>query len=140
MTPGVEGHALLEGDATGTVLRLIEPLSFWGGLDPATGRIVDRRHPDRGASVTGRILAMPSGRGSSSSSSVLAEAIRAGTGPSGIVMAAKDGIVTLGAMVAAELYAVVVPVVALTPEDFESIPPGATVSIHGARVSWGSPR
>jgi PAS domain S-box-containing protein len=45
------------------------------------GRIIDRSHPDLGARVTGTILVMPGGRGSSSSSSVLAEAIRRGTGP-----------------------------------------------------------
>ena len=138
MTPGIEGRALVEGDASGIVLRLEEPLSFWGGLDPATGRIVDRRHPTFGKSVKGRILAMPSGRGSSSSSSVLAEAIRAQTGPAGIVMTLPDGIVALGAMVAAELYGVVVPVMVVAPQIFESIPSGASAVIRGSRLSWAS--
>ena len=136
MTPGIEGRALVEGEASGAVLHLEEPLSFWGGLDPATGRIVDRRHPNFGNSVTGTILAMPSGRGSSSSSSVLAEAIRAETGPSGIVMALPDGIVALGAMIAAELYGVVVPVMVVTGELFESIPNGANAVIRGGSLSW----
>ena len=139
MSPGTEGRALLEGRGSGVVLRLGEPLSFWGGLDPATGRIVDHRHPDFGASVTGRILAMPSGRGSSSSSSVLAEAIRAGTAPTGIVMAAPDGIVALGAIVAAELYSVVVPVIVVPREVFDSIPGGASASIDGPRLTWEAP-
>ena len=138
MTRGIEGRALVEGDASGTVLRLEEPLSFWGGLDSATGQIVDRRHPDFGTSVTGKVLAMPSGRGSSSSSSVLAEAIRADTGPVGIVMTVPDGIVALGALVATELYGVVVPVMVVTPDIFESIPNGASAVIRGARLSWSS--
>jgi predicted aconitase with swiveling domain len=138
VTPGIEGRALVEGDASGTVLRLDEPLSFWGGLDPATGQIVDRRHTDFGTSVTGKILAMPSGRGSSSSSSVLAEAIRADTGPIGIVMTVPDGIVALGAMVAAELYGLVVPVIVVPQDIFEVIPSGATAVIRGARLSWSS--
>ncbi len=136
MTPGIEGRALVEGDASGTALRLREPLSFWGGLDPATGRIVDHHHPDFGAMITGRILAMPSGRGSSSSSSVLAEAIRAETGPAGIVMAVPDRIVTLGAIVAGELYAVVVPVIVVSAEELESIPSDVNASIAGSRFSW----
>jgi uncharacterized protein len=136
VTPGIEGRALVEGDATGIVLRLEEPLSFWGGLDPATGRIVDRRHPDFDTSVTGRVLVMPSGRGSSSSSSVLAEAIRADTGPAGIVMTVPDGIVALGAMIAAELYGVVVPVMVVPQEIFESIPSGARAAIRGPSFSW----
>lgn len=138
MAPGIEGRALVEGDGAGAILRLEEPLSFWGGLDPATGRIVDRRHPDFGTSVAGRILAMPSGRGSSSSSSVLAESIRADTGPAGIVMTVPDGIVALGAIVAAELYGVVVPVMVVAPEIFESIPTGASAVIRGTSFSWSS--
>ena len=105
-----EARTLVPGEAEGDVLILTEPLSFWGGLDPATGRVVDVHHPQRDALVAGRVLVMPSGRGSSSSSSVLAEAIRAGTGPAAIVLAEADPIVAVGAMVARELYGIVVPV------------------------------
>ena len=72
---------LVPGTAEGEVFVLAEPLSFWGGLDATTGEIIDRWHPQSGAILTGRMLLMESGRGSSSGSSVLAEAIRAGTGP-----------------------------------------------------------
>src|SRR6185437_7030114 len=72
---------LVPGAASGPVLRLDEPLSFWGGLDAATGTIVDRLHPQRGKNVAGRILMMPAGRGSSSGSATLAEALRLGKGP-----------------------------------------------------------
>ena len=136
MIRGIEGRVLVEGAGSGTVLRLREPLSFWGGLDPETGQVIDHRHPEFGSSVTGTVLVMPSGRGSSSSSSVLAEALRAGTGPAGIVMASPDGIVALGAMVAAELYAVVVPVVVVAPQVFDSIPSGVVANIEGSRLTW----
>ena len=106
-----ETRTLVAGEATGIALVLFEPLSFWGGLDPATGRVIDVHHPQRDAVVTGRILVMPSGRGSSSSSSVLAEAIRAGTGPAAIVLREADPIVALGSIVARELYGAVMPVV-----------------------------
>jgi predicted aconitase with swiveling domain len=99
------------GEAQAEALVLDEPLSFWGGLDPVTGRIVEVGHPQHGAVVTGRILVMPSGRGSSSSATVLAEAIRLGTGPAGIVLRERDDIVVVGALVAAELYGIVVPIV-----------------------------
>ena len=72
--------ALVAGSASGAPLRLDEPLSFWGGLEPATGLIVDRWHPQRQANVAGRVLMMPAGRGSSSGSAALAEAIRLGAG------------------------------------------------------------
>jgi predicted aconitase with swiveling domain len=99
------------GEATGDVLVLDEPLSFWGGIDPASGEIIDVHHPQRGANVAGRVLVMPGGRGSSSSSSVLAEAIRAGTAPAAIVLLEPDPIVALGAIVARELYGATIPVV-----------------------------
>src|SRR5258707_11050797 len=71
---------LVSGAASGPVLRLDEPLSFWGGLDSATGTIIDRLHPQCGASVAGRVLMMSGGRGSGSGSATPAEALRLGEG------------------------------------------------------------
>ena len=109
-----DARTLVPGTAEGRALVLDEPLSFWGGVDPEFGDITDVRHPQHGASVTGRILVMPSGRGSSSSSSVLAESIRAGTAPAAIVLGEADPILALGAIVARELYGIVMPVVVAT--------------------------
>ena len=85
-------------------MLLDEPLSFWGGIDPATGVITDQHHPQRGVSLAGKVVVMPSGRGSSSSSSVLAEAVRAGMAPAAILLGRADPIVALGVLVARELY------------------------------------
>ncbi len=108
----LEAATLVAGEGRGPVLALAVGLSFWGGLDPATGTIIDRFHPALGASVTGTILVMPSGRGSSSASAVLAEALRRGTGPAGILLAEPDPIVAVGAIVARRLYGISCPVVA----------------------------
>jgi predicted aconitase with swiveling domain len=107
----IRGRVLAPGDGAGVTLVLGESLSLWGGLDPATGLIVDVRHPDRGATVTGRVLVMPAARGSSSSASVLAEAVRAGTAPSAIVLGEADLILAIGAAVAEELYGELVPII-----------------------------
>jgi predicted aconitase with swiveling domain len=115
-----EARTLVAGTAKGPALVLDEPLSLWGGLDPETGSVIDVRHPQRGANVTGCVLVMPSGRGSSSSSSVLAEAIRAGTAPAAIVLGEADPILALGAIVARELYGTVVPVVVARIEAIRS--------------------
>jgi predicted aconitase with swiveling domain len=112
-----EGRTLVPGEAHGPALVLTEPLSFWGGLDPATGAIMDVHHPQRGAVVIGMVLVMPGGRGSSSSSSVLAEAIRAATAPAAIVLAEPDPIIALGAIVARELYGPSIPIVVLEMKD-----------------------
>ena len=95
---------LVAGEARGEVLKLDEPLSFWGGVDPKTGEITDLRHPQSGMSVKGKVMMMPFGRGSSSGSSVVAEGIRSGSGPSGIIMMEADEIIALGSIVADEIY------------------------------------
>jgi len=129
----LRGRVLVGGVGAGPVLRLEEPLSFWGGVDPATGRIIDRRHPRCGESVSGRVLVMPYGRGSSSSSSVLLEGVRLGTAPAAVVLRELDGILALGAAVARELYEQSPPVVLLAPADWEAVREGddASVDVSG---------
>lgn len=112
-----EARTLVAGTASGAALVLDEPLSFWGGIEPSTGEVIDVRHPQRGANVAGRVLVMPSGRGSSSSSSILAETVRAGTAPAAIVLAERDPILALGAIVARELYGRAIPVVVVADLD-----------------------
>jgi len=126
-----EARTLVPGEATGEVLELTEPLSFWGGIDPATGDVIDVHHPQRGANVSGRVLVMPGGRGSSSSSSVLAEAIRAGAAPAAIILLEPDPIVALGAIVARELYGVSMPVVVVVGSS-TGLATGATVMVEAA--------
>jgi predicted aconitase with swiveling domain len=121
-----------------TALVLDEPLSLWGGVDPATGAVIDAHHPQRGANVSGRLLVMASGRGSSSSASVLAEAVRAGTAPAAIALGEPDLILSIGAAVAEELYGVRVPVVVLPRPTLEAIVDGQTVDL-GAEP-FASPR
>ena len=103
--------ALTDGVAEGRAIVLVEPLSFWGGVDSATGEIIDSTHPDYGKNLAGRVLVMDAGRGSSSSSSVFAEAIRRGTGPIGVVLERVDPILVVGALVAKTLYGVSCPIV-----------------------------
>ena len=124
-----ELRTLVPGRGEGRTLVLEDPLSFWGGLDASTGRLIDVHHPQVGLEVSGRVLVMPSGRGSSSSSTVLAEAIRAGNGPAAIVLLDPDPIVALGALVAAELYGASVPIVVADAEAYGAIVPGAPVVV-----------
>src|SRR5580698_3989898 len=134
-----EALTLVRGAASGPTLRLDEPLSFWGGLDSATGTIIDRLHPQRGACVAGRILMMPTGRGSSSGSATLAEALRLGKGPAAILMLERDAIVVVGAMVAAELYELACPVALAKGQDWEALAAAASLTLeagaNGAAIS-----
>ena len=119
-------------------LVLDEPLSLWGGMDPATGEVIDAHHPQRGANLAGRVVVMRSGRGSSSSASVLAEAVRAGTAPSAILLGEPDLILSIGAAVAEELYGVRVPVVVLPPERLAAIADGDPVDLDHADPPAGN--
>ena len=111
-------------------LVLSEPLSLWGGMDPATGELIDAHHPQRGAHLSGRVVVMASGRGSSSSASVLAEAVRAGTAPAAILLGEPDLILAIGAAVAEELYGVRIPVVVLPPAELADIADGEPVNLR----------
>lgn len=109
-------RVLIGGHARGPLLILEEPLSFWGGIDSSEGTIIERSHPQFGRSIAGRILVLPHGRGSSSSSSVFAEALRQGVGPSGMILREPDEILLIGALVARRLYAVECPIVVANVE------------------------
>ena len=97
-----------------------QPLSFWGGYDHQTGEIIDRRHPLSGQIARGRILAIPNTVGSSTTTAVLLEAVRAGTAPAAILTDSVDSFLALASIVAAELYNRPIPIVALSTQQFES--------------------
>jgi len=124
----------------GRALVLSEALSLWGGVDPATGDLVDAHHAQRGANLAGRVVIMPSGRGSSSSASVLAEAIRAGTAPAAILLGEPDLILSIGSAVGEELYGRNVPVIVATPAVLGEIRDGDEVRIgpEGIRTVSGA--
>jgi len=128
------GRALIAGAAEGAVLYSSEPLSFWGGYDAETGEIIDRRHPLAGRTGAGRILAIPATRGSSTTTAVLLEAIRRGTAPAAFLTRGPDTFLALAAIVAGQLYHRAPPVIALAPEDFETLRtiPRARINAAGA--------
>jgi predicted aconitase with swiveling domain len=136
----LKGRALVAGEAAGPALVLEAPLSLWGGMDPRSGQLSDHHHPQLGATVTGRVLVMPSGRGSSSSSSVLAEAIRLGTAPVAILLAEPDEILVLGALVAAHLYGRACPIVVLPAAAHGTIATGDPLVVSGDRVTLARSR
>ena len=125
----IKGRALVPGETSGKVLASDEPISFWGGYDQHSGEIIDRRHPLSGKIAAGRVLAIPFSRGSSTTSAVLLEAIRAGTAPVGIITTGVDTFFALASIVADEMYAKPIPVIALEKEDFASLKDGQWLDI-----------
>lgn len=125
----IEGKALVPGEAKGLALVTNEPLSFWGGYDQWTGEIIDRRHPLSGENAKGKVLVVPASRGSSTTTAVLLEAIRNGNAPAAIVVSCVDRFFALASIVADEMYAKPIPVIALSEEDFASLQTGEQIEI-----------
>ena len=107
-----------------------QAISFWGGLDSQTGKIIDKRHELCGEVVTGKVFVFPGGKGSSTASAVLLESIRLGTAPAAIINAYIDPILALGAIVAEELYHKALPIVVLSQEDYKTITAGDCLAIE----------
>lgn len=121
---------IVAGSAEGKALVSKQALSFWGGVSPKTGEIIDRRHELSGQFVTGRIFVFPQGKGSSTASAVLLETVRAGLGPAAIINIKLDAILALGSIIAEQLYERAVPIVLLPEESFFSIKQDDTVRIE----------
>lgn len=118
--------------AEGPVLALTAPLSFWGGVDPATSRIIQVRHPQCGMMIAGTVLALPGTIGSSSSSAVLLELIRLGIAPAALLLAAPDAILLIGCVVGREMGWVPPPAFRLAESDQARLPAGRiTISAKG---------
>jgi len=125
----INGRVVVAGQADGEALVTSEALSFWGGYDFQTGAIIDRHHPLNGVRATGRVLAVPFSKGSSTTTAVLLEAVRAGTAPAAILTTGVDAFFALASIVADVMYGKSFPVIALEPGDFASLRTGERLSV-----------
>jgi predicted aconitase with swiveling domain len=130
MADVIEGRIVVAGEAEGELLVSTQPLSFWGGYDHQTGEIIDRRHPLSGQIAKGRILAIPNTIGSSTTTAVLLEAVRAGTAPAAILTMNTDSFLALASIVADEMYAAPIPIVALTNDQFSKLKPNSKIAVR----------
>jgi predicted aconitase with swiveling domain len=125
----IRARAVVPGIASGIALVSSEPLSFWGGYDAKTGEILDRRHPLSGEIASGRVLVIPFTKGSSTTTQILLEAIRSGSAPAAIVSRGEDAFLALASIVADEMYAKPIPILAVSAEDFARFRSGQRVSV-----------
>lgn len=123
---------LSPGTASGPIARLTAPLSLWGGLDLDHGTICDVNHPQCGQSLSGKVLAMRTARGSSSSSSALVEAARRGVAPCAIILVRPDPILVIGSLVAADLYGIQIPIISVTERQWETLPGTGTAIVEAS--------
>ena len=123
------GQPIVAGSARAEALAGDAPLSFWGGFDPETGIVIDRRHPLNGCLAAGRVLVIPSGRGSCSGSGVLLEALHNGMAPAAIITSRLDPVIGLGCILGDELYARHPPLVVVPDQDRLQIETGDLIEI-----------
>ena len=129
MSARITGSVLIEGEASGDALVLGDSLSFWGGFDPADGRIIDVHHPQYGEAVTDQILFIPQSRGSAGTPGGIAETLRNGSGPRAFVLGERDVNIGVGVRVANQLYDLQVPVVQITLEEMQAVQTGAALQV-----------
>jgi len=131
-------QSILPGQAEAEVLACNEPISFWGGVDPATGLVIDVHHPLAGQSIAGKILVMPGTRGSCTGSGVLLDMVLNGRGPAALVFAEPEDVVTLGAMIGAAMFGKPLPVLRLTPDAFAALAQSKTARITETAITADS--
>lgn len=123
--------------AQGPVLTCAQGLSFWGGVDPNTGDIIDAHHPNHGASLAGKIVLMPTSRGSCSGSGVMLQLARNGQAPAAMVFREEEDILTLGAMIAARLFDRPVAIVRLAPSLYDALSQAKIAKIGDGTLVFG---
>ena len=128
MANSINAIPLTYGQGSGPLLRLDDPISFWGGVDHL-GMIVDRTHPQFGLSVTGTVLAMTTSRGSSSGSFCLMELMRTNLAPAAIVLTEPDGVTCTGVLVGTETFGIELPVIQITDDELAALESGRTAEV-----------
>ncbi|MGB3812777.1 MAG: aconitase X [Shinella sp.] len=130
----LSARSILSGTASGPIIAAGEALSFWGGVDPATGRVIDVHHPLHGVTITGGILMMPSSRGSCTGSGVLLDLALTGRAPAALIFSEAEDVLTLGALIAAEMFGKSLPVLRLSRDAFAALCRAKTARIGEAAI------
>ncbi|QGZ29395.1 aconitase X [Stutzerimonas stutzeri] len=133
-TVDIPGRCLVPGGAQAACLHADTGLSFWGGVDPGSGEVIDRHHPLSGRLIAGTVLVIPSGRGSCTGSSVLLELILNGHAPAALVFAEPDEILTLGVLVAQQLFGRSLPVASIGARAFAALREASYLRVDNGRV------
>jgi predicted aconitase/predicted aconitase with swiveling domain len=130
----LEGDVVVAGSASGEVLWSDVPLSFMGGVDPLTGIVIDTHHPLQGQCLTGRVVALPSGRGSCAGSAAIFEMLLNDTQPAAIVVREKESILAVGIVIAEEFFGRSLPMVRLDHSAYDQLRAAGAATVHHGRV------
>ena len=126
---------IIAGEASGELLVSDTGLSFWGGVNPVNGLIIDQHHPLHNQQVTGKILALPSGRGSSSGSGAILELLANGAAPAALIFIEAEDIITLGVMVSEVMFENSIPVCQMNEAEFKQLRTGVLARVANGVLS-----
>ena len=96
----IKSRKISKGHAKGEIILTKEPISFLGGVDPETGTVIDSNHELQGRKISGKILVIPSGKGSTVGSYVIYQMAKNGTAPLAIIALEAEPIIATGAIMA----------------------------------------
>ena len=128
----------VQNNVEGDVVVCNEGLSFWGGVDPDTGVIIDIHHPNCGEQLSGKIVLMPTSRGSCSGSGVLLQLAQNGKAPDAIIFRESEDILTLGAMIAERLFNKKIAILRLEPQIYEILSEQKSAKIDGLKLFFST--
>ena len=124
---------LTAGCGQGELLVTHQSISLWGGVDPSNGKTIDPRHEMFAQSITAKVLAFPSGKGSAAAPLVMLELIKQGTAPVAIINMETDPLLVAGPVIGKHFYGRAIPVVCLNQEGFVSLKTGGKALVDGDR-------
>jgi len=123
----LKGRIIYKGKAKGEALVSEMPISFYGGVDPNTGIVLEKGHQLNGQTVKGKILVFPQGKGSTVGSYTLYRMKKNGTAPTGMINKECETIVAVGAIIS--------EIPCVDKIDISKLKNGAKVSIENEMVS-----
>lgn len=126
----LSGCRVVPGKAEGEVIVTTQPISFWGGVDPKTGCISEPRHELVGKSISGKVLAFPFGKGSSTTSLIILELVRVDKAPAAIINIRTEPILATGPIVSKHFYGKEIPIISLGEESFQKLQSGKHVIVN----------
>ena len=123
----LRGRTIYKGTGEGEALTTIQPISFYGGVDPNTGVVIEKGHELQGQSVKGKVLVFPTGKGSTVGSYTLYRMKKNRTAPAGIVNKECETVVAVGAIIS--------EIPCVDSVDISRIKTGDTVRIENSVVT-----
>ena len=126
-------RSLVAGHGRGEILTTEQSISFWGGVDPATGMMIDPRHELFDQCITAKVLAFPHGKGSAAAPLVLLELAKQATAPAAMINIETDALLVAGPIISKHFYGTTIPVVALARETFDRLQTGQVATVDGVR-------